>query len=277
MNTTELEGIIDLHIHSAPDVIQRLMDDLEVAREASFAGMRAILLKSHHTLTADRAAIASEKVESIDVFGGLVLNHAVGGLNPYAVEAALGMGAKEIWMPTLSAVNHLRRSKTKEEGISILDENRGIKPVVYEILGLIAQVDIILGSGHLSVEETVRLVNAAKDIGVKKILITHPELPAVNMPIAVQEELGILGAFFERCFYTVITPEIDVNMITIARAVKRVGVERNVISTDLGQVGNPSPVEGMHSFIRGLREVGVSEAEVDMMTREVPARLLGLA
>ena len=126
-------------------------------------------------------------------------------------------------------------------------------------------------------EESVRLVSAAKEMGVKKILITHPELPAVNMPIAVQEELGILGAFFERCFYTVIMPEIDVNMITIARAVKRVGVERNVIATDLGQLGNPSPVEGMHSFIGGLREMGISKTEIDMMTREVPARLLGLA
>ncbi|MCK5429317.1 MAG: hypothetical protein KAI94_07590, partial [Anaerolineales bacterium] len=162
MNTIILEGVIDLHIHSSPDVIPRLMDDVEIAHEAAEAGMRAVLLKSHHTLTADRAAIASKQVEGIQVFGGLVLNQAVGGLNPCAVEVALAMGAKEIWMPTLSAANHLRASNVDGEGITILDESGAIKPVVNDILRLIAPADVILGTGHLSVDEIIILVKAAR-------------------------------------------------------------------------------------------------------------------
>jgi hypothetical protein len=205
------------------------------------------------------------------------LNQAVGGLNPYAVEAALAMGAKEIWMPTLSAANHLSATNVDGEGITILEEGGALKPVVYDILALVAQADIILGSGHLSVEETISLVNAAQDSGVNSILITHPELSIVNMPMDVQEELGRLGAYFERCLYTVVAPGGNVTIATITQAVKRLGVEKNVMATDFGQVDNPSPVEGMRSFIAGMLEAGISKAEIDLMTRENPARLLKIA
>ncbi len=277
MKKNDLNDVIDLHVHTAPDVQPRLMDDVEIAHEAAEAGMRAVLLKSHHTLTADRAAIASKQVEGIQVFGGLVLNQAVGGLNPCAVEVALAMGAKEIWMPTLSAANHLRASNVDGEGITILDESGAIKPVVNDILRLIAPADVILGTGHLSVEEIIILVKAARGVGVKSILVTHPELPVVNMPLEIQKELCGPGVYFERCLYTVVTKGTDVSMATIAKAVVELGAELNVLATDFGQVVYPSPVEGMRSLISGMLEVGVSEENLDLMTRVIPARLLGLA
>lgn len=277
-----LEGAVDLHVHSAPDVWPRRLDDLALAREAAAAGMRAILLKSHHTLTADRAAIVDGLVEGVSVFGGLALNEFVGGLNPAAVEAALALGAREIWMPTISAANHRRATGTPGEGIGILDEGGGLRPAVHEILRLIAERDVILGTGHLSVQEIQHLVPAARASGVKRILITHPELYVVNMPIAVQQELAGPGVFFERCLIVTVPPGpvIPTGPIlplrAIAEAVRQVGVETTVLATDFGQAENPSPVEGLRHYIGGMLDLGFSQAEIARMTRVNPGWLLGL-
>jgi hypothetical protein len=195
-----LGGVIDLHIHSAPDVPARLMDDLALARQAAASGMRAILLKSHHMLTADRAIIAQQVVPGIRVFGGLALNRPAGGLNPAAVEVALAMGAREIWMPTLSAAGLEDGQDVPADGIGILLMSGRLVPAVHEILRLIAERDAILGTGHLSVPEIRQLVPAARAAGVRRILITHPESHFVAMPVAVQRELCGPDVFFERCY-----------------------------------------------------------------------------
>jgi len=276
-----LEGAVDLHVHAAPDVWPRRLDALALAREAAAAGMRAILLKSHHTTTADRATIVDGLVQDVRVFGGLALNEFVGGLNPAAVEAALALGAREIWMPTISAANH-RQAIGQPGGLSILEEGQRLPPVVHEILSLIAQHDVILGTGHLSVRETQALVPAARAAGVKRILITHPELSIINMPIAVQEELASAGVFFERCLIVTVPPGRTVPpgpivpLSAIAAAVRQVGAETTVLATDFGQVENPSPVEGLRQYIAGMLDLGFSQAEIDRMTRLNPAWLLGL-
>lgn len=271
-----LTGVIDLHIHTAPDVQPRRLDDLALAREAAAAGMRAVLLKSHHTLTADRATLAEGQVESIRVFGGLALNEAVGGLNPAAVEAALAMGAKEIWLPTLSAANHLQVTGSSKKGITILDEADALRPVVFEILALVAQGDIILGTGHLSVREIERLIPAARAAGVKRILVTHPELAIVNMPISLQHVLAGQGVFFERCLFSTLYPPQPIPLTTIAASIRQVGPETTVIATDFGQVESPSPIAGMRHYIKEMLALGISQTEIDRMTRVNPAELLGL-
>lgn len=282
MAQVTLEGVIDLHVHSAPDVWPRRLDDLALAREAAAAGMRAILLKSHHTLTADRATIVEGLVEGVRVFGGLALNEFVGGLNPAAVEAALMLGAREIWMPTISAANHRRAHGIPNGGISILDEAGRLRPALFEILKLIAQHDVILGTGHLSVQEIQHLVQAAQAAGVKRILITHPELSIVNMPIAVQQELASLGVFFERCLIVtmppgpVVPPGPIVPLSDIAAAVRHVGPETTVLATDFGQAENPAPVEGLQGYITGMMDLGISQRNIERMTRNNPAWLLGL-
>src|SRR5438067_1280976 len=168
----DLTGTIDFHLHTAPDVRPRKLDDFEAARQAAARGMRAILLKSHVTLTADRAALAEQAVPGVRVFGGLALNAPVGGLNPAAVEIALAMGAAQIWMPTESAAAEPQPKPAP--GLSILGE-AGLKPEVLAILRLIAEHNAILGTGHLSPAEIIQLVPAARDAGVRKIVITHPE------------------------------------------------------------------------------------------------------
>jgi len=160
-----LEGAVDLHVRSSPDVDRRRFNDLELARAAKDAGVGAILIKSHQNSTVERAWLVAQCVPGIRVYGGLVLNETVGGLNPAAVRLALALGARQIWMPTRSAQNH-RMHHGQAGGISILDAQGRLLPVVEEILRAMAQSDCILGTGHLSPLEASVLIEAAAALGV---------------------------------------------------------------------------------------------------------------
>lgn len=270
----DLTGTIDLHLHTAPDVRPRKLDDFEAARQAAERGMRAIVLKSHVTLTADRAALVQQVVPGVRVFGGLVLNDPVGGLNPAAVEAALRLGAVEIWMPTLSAA--APQGLVPPSTLSILDAV-GLRPAVREILRLIAEHDVILGTGHLNVREIQQLVPAARAAGVRKILITHPEHPPVEMPLSVQEELrDRYGVYFERCLISTHLGAGHLPFAALAANIRRVGWETTIIATDFGQPHNPFPVDGLAAYMECLQAEGFTRAEIARMSQENPALLLGL-
>jgi len=272
----DLTGLIDLHIHSAPDVQARYGDDIQVARQAEEAGMRAILLKSHVTLTADRAAIAEKGAGNLRVFGGLALNEAVGGLNPAAVEVAAKMGAKEIWMPTRSAA-HVHRQEGKPGGISLLSDSGELLPEVYDILDLIGQSEMILGTGHISPTESLALARAARNKGLRKILVTHPEAAFIRMPVELQASLARDGVCFERCFVDT-TPLMrsPVSLDEIVGAIRSVGVATTILSTDFGQAGNSPPVEGMRRYLSALATAGFRPSEIHRMAGENPASLLDL-
>jgi hypothetical protein len=274
---TPLNGLVDMHIHTAPDVRPRLLDDLEAAQQAAQAGLRAIVFKSHVTCTADRATIARKAVPGIQVFGGVTLNDAVGGLNPAAVEAALQLGARIVWMPTISAQNHIVKHGGMPSGIDLLTPDGELQPALFDIFDLVNQHDAILATGHLSVPEIVVLVEAAAKAGVRKVVITHPEVPWVDMSIAIQQELRDLGAFFERCYVSTFSQGGAVPLARIASDIQQVGVASTVLTTDLGAVGPPAPVQGMRAFISALRKEGFSEREIRVMAGETPAMLLGLS
>lgn len=275
--SVDLAGVIDLHVHTAPDVRPRKLDDIGLARTAAARGMRAVLIKSHVTLTADRAYLVQQIVPGIRVFGGLALNHAVGGINPAAVEVALRLGAAEIWMPTLSAM--AQRHDPAGPGISIYQDGKGgrIADRVVDVLRLVAEHDAILGTGHLSTQEVVDLVPAARDLGVRKILVSHPEHPPVEMLPVVQEELrDRFGVLFERCLISTTLAGWTLPFAELAAVIRRIGPESTVISTDLGQATNPAPVDGMTLFIAHLRAEGFDQTSIDRMCRENPAALLEL-
>ena len=270
----DLSGVIDLHIHTAPDVRSRKLDDFGVAWAATARRMRAVLIKSHVTLTADRAYLVEQIVPDIRVFGGLALNHAVGGINATAVEVALRLGAAEIWMPTLSAVH--QRHDPMGPGISIYQDGQ-IAERVIDVLRLIAEHDAILGTGHLSTQEVVDLVPIARELGVRKILVSHPEHPPVDMPSSVQEELrDRCGVLFERCLISTTLAGWTMPITEMAALIRRVGPASTVISTDLGQASNPAPVDGMAMYIASLQAEGYDKSSIDQMCRENPAALLGL-
>lgn len=281
-------GAIDLHVHTGPDVFPRLLTDVEAARQAKEAGMKAILIKSHVTITSDRAKIAAD-VTGFDVYGGLALNLPVGGINPHAVEMAIRMGAKEIWMPTIHAAAYLEHSghvpmfqrilRPGLKGLTVLDEEGRVLPQVDEVLELIAKNDVALGTGHLSVKESMALVARAKAIGVKNIIVTHPLATFVNFSIADMVEIIEKGATMLEHNINDTTHQIahPIEPARIAEAINAIGAERSIMCTDGGQVINPPPVAMLKDFIRLMLGFGIAADDIRTMVKDNPARILGLS
>ena len=287
-----LHGVIDLHVHTMPSVYDRPFDALALSRQGRAVGYRAILFKCHHAINADCMYIVRKTVPGIEAFGGVVLNYAVGGLNPAAVDAAIGLGAKEVWMPTMNAANHVKafgkaeylwhkrviestRTPAPASGLTILADGEVISEV-HEILRMIADADIILGTGHISLKEVYALLKAAKDEGVKKILVTHPEWEATTWPVEDQIKMAEMGAVMEHCFNALMPFRRSYDPSLMVEAIRRVGADRCVMATDFGQWRSPHPIEGMRHFIHLMMQLGISEREIEVMTKENPARLLGL-
>ncbi len=283
-----LSGAVDMHVHFSPDTLPRKLDALEVAREAAQAGMAALVLKSHAYNTAPLAEVVEKLVGGVRVFGSIVLNRAVGGINPDAVRAALSLGAKVIWMPTISAANHqkalrsspravhLGRLGMETTGLSILDPEGKIMPEVVEIVRLIRDAQAVLASGHLALVEVKSLVECAAQEGLKRFIVTHPELDITWIPDQDQKELAAKGALFERCWFSSSPSGLGQDPSIIANSIKSVGAESTIISSDMGQVGNPSPVEGLALFLKELLDRGISPEEIELMSKHTPKKLLGL-
>jgi hypothetical protein len=272
----DLSGMLDLHIHTKPDIQPRLLDDIQAAASAKSAGMQGILIKSHVVSTAGRAEITEKAVGGIRVFGSLVLNTAVGGFNMEVLETAIQMGAKIIWMPTHNAQSMFYRSG-RRGGLSIFSESHTILPVIHDILDRIRQADIALATGHLSIEEIVALVHLAKSMGLKKIIITHPDSVLISMPLDIQQKVCGSGVFFERCLLdTLLGPVPGTTIREIGNHIRGTTVAANFLSTDLGQPNNPLPIEGFSQFIVGLRKIGFTEKEIYQMGAETPASLMDL-
>jgi hypothetical protein len=266
----DLEGAIDLHFHAGPDVRERKLTYLEAAIQARDAGMKAILIKSHSTITADIASLIQPLVRDILVFGGIALNYPLGGLNPIAVETALKLGAKQIWMPTLHAANQYRYEK-KRGGITVLNKEGSLKKGVFEILEILSRHDVILSTGHLSQNEIMVLVREAQKKKIQKILITHPDHLAVHLSVGSQKRLSRKGVFFDRCFPTEKTSPLNIE--SMAQRIREVGVASSILTSDFGQPENPFPVEGLKIYIERLKQFGLSDQEIDQMVRINPKRL----
>jgi len=287
-----LENVCEMHVHVAPDLFRRSLNEIEFTRSACEVGYKAVLSKNHFVINADRAQLVSSEVPGIRFFGGIVLNHTVGGLNPKAVRAAIGFGAKEVWMPTFHSQNHIKVAGQTAynttrfvpnsnlgfiEGINILQEDGEVKPKVYEILDLVAANDVILGSGHISKEEIFALLKAAKKAGVKKILITHPGFYITPLSILDQVRMAEMGAIMEHDVFGCLDKiERSFTVQHLVKSIKKVGVDRCVMATDFGQIRNPHPIEGMCQYIHMMLDNGFSSSDVEKMTKDNPAKLLGI-
>jgi hypothetical protein len=280
-----LHGVIDLHCHSGPDTSPRSVNDLQLARLAQAAGMRAVVLKNHFTITSDRAQLAMEEAPGMEIYGGIVLNLAVGGLNVEAVRRMIAMHGgrgKFVWLPTLDAENQVLFAKEQRPFVAVVKDGKPV-PAVHEIFALIARHDLILATGHSSADESIVLLRAARQMGVKRMLVTHALAEAIRSTPAKLRQLADLGAMLE-CTWLTHEPgaggAINVggavplrNGVQIMRAI---GFQHFVISSDFGQQHNPPPPEGMRSFIAALLAQQVTPSEVATMAQANPARLLGL-
>jgi hypothetical protein len=272
-----LQGSVDTHIHGGPDIIPRKMSDMAVAHAAKTAGMRAVVIKNHVTPTTSRARLVQEAVGEIRVFGGLVLNKAAGGLNQAAVEVELALGAKEIWMPTKSSVPDITLNRGDlNKGVPVTDEKGAFLPELYEILDMIAQKDVILGTGHLTAGEIEKLATLAKQRGVRKILVSHPEFEIPEMPIQMQKSLARQGVYFERCFYACTHPPKKLSPVVLMEQIKAVGSEFTVMASDFGQAFNEEPLTGFRRYIQTMLQLGLSREDIEIMVKKNPAQLLGI-
>lgn len=285
-----LRGAIDLHVHSAPSLFQR-HDTEVIVRNARDLGLRAVVLKNHHIVTTDRAKAAMDLVPGIDVFGSITLNLGNGGINPFAVDYALRLGARKVWMPTIDTAQQERyygalggygNQQSFEvpsfyrnaRGIYILGEDAKVVPELREVLALIAEHDAILGVGHLTHEEIAALVREARALGVRKVIVDHPHLPFLNLSLAQQRELVEAGAVMNYAFSEITPKWFCIPVPQLVEHVHALGPEHIVLSTDLGQLHNPLPAEGLRIFVQLLLEAGVSAGDIRRMLHDNPARLL---
>jgi hypothetical protein len=281
-----LQGAIDLHIHAGPDLFPRELEEEEVALQSKEIGLRAVLFKSHFTTNADRVIMLRKNIEGIRLFGSIILNKSVGGVNPEAVFTALNLGAKRVEMPTVDSKKHIQTlgrtypwSKVqlpKIEGISILDSNGDLIPEIREVADLVAAYGAILCTGHLTIPEIFALIEEARDAGVENILVTHADLDVVSVSIEDQKKMADMGAYIEHSFTPCTHLRQRLDPRRIVEAIKHVGAKRCIMSSDMGQPVNPIPREGFRMFVKTMLHLGLSENEVDTMIKENPAKLLGL-
>lgn len=288
-------GACDLHVHSGPDVPPRQQTILEVARDAAEAGMRALCIKDHNTITADRAALVREvRGDDVLVFGAVVLNYAVGGWNVEAVEKALAMGAKIVFMPSMDACLTIEnvhvtgktpwllpfvKRKEPREGMTVLDrwpDGNRIIPEVEEILRLIAQNDAILDTCHLGAHECRLLIKAARQSKVERIIVTHPNCSVNPMTVEEQQEFAKAGAYLSYAFLPCMPLFDRQHPAEIASMMKAVGSDRCLLFSDFGQIFNPPPVEGYKMFLASLLAVGMKPEDLAKAAAENPTRLLEL-
>ena len=259
-----LRGAIDLHVHSGPDVRMRAVTDFDAARLAKRAGLRAIVLKHHYSESAHRAQMVMHEMGGIEVYGGVILNLAVGGINPHAIRAMLGMEGnrgKIVWLPTWDAEADASRQRENRPAVPVM-RNGELVPELDEVFELIAENDLVLATGHLSPEEILVVLPAARRVGVRRLLVTHARSSIDDMKKMVEE-----GAILE-CIYSDIT--------RCAERIHAVGAEHFVLATDLGQPGRPNLADGLKTLLLRLQEEGITAEQIDMMVRTNPARLLGL-
>lgn len=277
-----MRGIIDMHIHAAPDVRARRLDDLELMEESVKRGVRAIVLKSHNVPTADRAylvnRVCAKKYPDADftAFGGLCLNRPVGGLNPDAAETALKLGAKVIWLPTNTAENHLRKNgKDPAKGVAVVRDGK-VVPELQDIFALVKQYDAVLATGHIGAEECFPVVEAARAAGVEKIVITHPEFWVVGMTPEQQADIvRRYDVLLESVYAQPINGGYKINIEDNIKAMQAIGPEHFVISTDSGQTVNPYWYESYTTYYKAAAAVFTPQ-QMQKMTHDNPAWLLGI-
>jgi hypothetical protein len=274
-----MKGSIDMHVHHGPDArTERRLDALEAAVQAEKAGMRAIVLKNRDYPTAPVAYIVNQSVHSITVFGSISLDFGIGGLNYYAVESSALLGAKVVWMPTFSSANHKKKLGLEEEGINILNSNGKIIQAAANCLDVIKKHSMVLATGHISTSEIYALVDEALLKGITKIVITHPlnSMVGATMSIQEQKQMAAKGAFIEHCIYNTLPLGGRLDPMEIVEAVRAIGAEHCILTTDLGQNYNPTPAEGMRMMIATLLKCSLSDKEIELMIKINPAKLLDL-
>ena len=296
MKNKQLEKIIrnsvDLHVHIGPEIIPRKYTVEELDKEES-GKLYGVVLKNHFYPTSP--LIKSTKARNIKLFGSVVLNNSVGGLNKEAVYASslLLESPLMVWFPTINAEQFLKQSeyevppewvggsleKSRKaslvNGLKVIDGNNKVNEKALEVLKIIKSTNSILATGHISWQESVALIEKAQGLGIKKIIVTHPIYQRIDMPVEIQKELANKGAFIEQCYSMYSIDKITIKKI--ASQIKVVSAKNCVLTSDVGQVFSPNPSEALKIFSKLLIQEGVTEKDLYIMLVKNPRKILGLS
>ena len=290
-----LKGAVDVHIHAGPSLMARQVDAWESAQQAIEAELAAIVIKDHHLPSVGAATTVQDHLggaTKLKVFGSIALNSPVGGLNPKAVEVAIGFGAKVVWMTTVSCKNHVDKHRghgfkfpplkkpltVREEPLRYLDAHGNLIPEAIRVLEVMTEhPDVVLATGHGNRDEIDALVRKAVSLGLKRILIDHPYY-MIEASLEDMKAWRSLGAYIE---FTAVTSVPESNLYCIPLAdiagyIKALGPERLILSSDYGQVGNGRPVDGLAAFAEHLMKQNVEEKVLRKMLTENPSQLLNI-
>lgn len=290
-----LIGAVDLHCHSGPSVMPRSIDHIEVAKEASKVGMKAVLYKDHYYSATPVTELLNKHFSQLNVklLSGVPLNNTVGGINRYAVDHGINLGAKLVWMPTFSAENHIKAHESDEDfdkkfpttkeamlapiPLKVTKPNGELIDEVKFILDLIAENDIVLSSGHLNISEIWPLFDEAKKRGVNRLLCNHPTY-VIGASLDDITRLVGMGAYIEHsmCMFVQRSKYKFYEPDELDKMIKAAGVDKTILGSDLGQVGNPSPVDGFRGVINICLELGYEENEIRELISENASKLIGI-
>lgn len=280
-----VRGAYDVHIHIAPDVMRRRIDDVSLAERFAAVGMAGFVLKSHYVPTAERAAVVRRARPGVEALGAITLNASVGGMNPIAVEIAGRGGAKVVWLPTVDSANQRKSLAVEPEGatppmwaqlqddlrargmaadpVDVLTEDGEVTERTRQVLRLIATHDMALATGHLHQDESARVIDVAVEEGVRRIVVTHPEFTSQRIGAERQRDLAARGALLERCFTTPHTGKVEWDLWF--HNIRAAGPENSVLSSDLGQPFNPPVEDGLALCADRLLGAGFSDDEIRVM------------
>lgn len=287
MGKVSMKGVVDMHVHTNPDLRKRAYDDFELCDAAVRVGARAIVIKTHLGYTGDRAYLTNRYNQQVHgqndftMFGSITLNSCVGGINPIAVENALKLGAKVVWLPTSSARNHLEKLGKSTEGCVDVVKDGQIVPQLKEVFELIKAHDAVLGTAHISVPEIFTVSKAAREMGVKKVVITHPEWWIVNMSMEEQKQIvQEYDVILERCYAQ--NKGVGAgngyisNLPGNLETVQEIGYKNVLISTDGGQVENPHWELAEEEYLQYFADHGIPQEHIRYMSHDLPCYLLGI-
>ncbi len=284
MAKVSMKGVIDMHVHTNPDLRLRAYDDFQLCDAAVKVGARAIVIKTHLGNTTARAIMANRYNRIVHgendfkMFGSITLNRCVGGINPAAVENALKLGAKVVWLPTQSARRHLEQMKQPTDNAVDVVKDGKIVPELNDVFKLIKDYDAVLGTAHVSPEEAFIVVEAARKAGVEKVVITHPEWWLVGM--SVEDQIRLVKDYdviLERCFaQNMGGGKYKSNLPDNLEIIKTVGYKNVMTDTDGGQTENPNWEIAMEMYLQYLLDNGIPEEQIKYMSHTLPCRLLGI-
>lgn len=272
-----IRGAIDLHIHTSPDVVKRKCDDLELAERLLAAGMGGCLIKNHYLDTAARAKLVQKLYPQLRIEGGIALNRSAGGLNPYAIERSAQAGGHFMWFPTLEArayfaITHKDSAPEEQEKfIPVCGADGELLPEAEEVLDACEAHKMIVGTGHISAKEGMKVVEGAIRRGLQPVL-THCDNPNDCYTIEEQKKAAGMGAVIEHSYFTVYHNRVMIE--EIAEQIRAVGCEHVILDTDAGQLNSPYSDEGLAEFAEKLMGVGFTEAEIRRMICDNPRKLL---